>query len=73
LGIFIQPDWFEVTQAGVGTNRYAYAGGDPINNLDPNGNQEYGIANMLVTVNRVEQLVATGIPHNEASAQALRD
>ena len=24
----LQPDWFEVTAAGVGTNRYAYAGGD---------------------------------------------
>ena len=22
--MFIQPDWFEVTQPGVGTNRYAY-------------------------------------------------
>ena len=29
LGRFIQPDWFEVTKAGVGTNRYAYAGDDP--------------------------------------------
>ncbi|AXX98385.1 RHS repeat-associated core domain-containing protein [Profundibacter amoris] len=25
LGMFIQPDWFEVTKAGVGTNRYAYS------------------------------------------------
>ena len=24
----LQPDWFKVTAAGVGTNRYAYAGGD---------------------------------------------
>ncbi len=23
LGLFIQPDWFAVTEAGVGTNRYA--------------------------------------------------
>jgi hypothetical protein len=27
-----------VTQAGVGTNRYAYAGGDPVNLSDPGGN-----------------------------------
>jgi len=38
LGMFIQPDWFEVTKAGVGTNRYAYSGNDPVNKMDPNGN-----------------------------------
>ena len=38
LGLFLQPDWFEVTQPGVGTNRYAYAGNDPVNRMDPNGN-----------------------------------
>ena len=36
--MFLQPDWFEVTAAGVGTNRYAYAGGDPVNGSDPGGN-----------------------------------
>ena len=36
--MFLQPDWFEVTAAGVGTNRYAYAGGDPVNASDPGGN-----------------------------------
>ena len=38
VGMFIQPDWFEVTLAGVGTNRYAYSGNDPVNMRDPNGN-----------------------------------
>jgi RHS repeat-associated protein len=38
LAIFIQPDWFEVTQPGVGTNRYAYSFNDPVNLADPNGN-----------------------------------
>jgi hypothetical protein len=33
--MFLQPDWWEVTQAGVGTNRYGYAGGDPVNGSDP--------------------------------------
>ncbi|WP_377512728.1 RHS repeat-associated core domain-containing protein [Octadecabacter sp. R77987] len=42
LGLFLQPDWFEVTDAGVGTNRYAYAGGDPVNLRDPGGNQSRG-------------------------------
>ena len=38
LGRFIQPDWFEVTEPGVGTNRYAYSFNDPVNLSDPNGN-----------------------------------
>ena len=43
LGIFIQPDWFEVTEPGVGTNRYAYSANDPVNMLDPVGNDAYVI------------------------------
>jgi len=39
LGLFLQPDWFEVTSAGVGTNRYAYSGNDPVNMVDPGGNE----------------------------------
>ncbi|NOX40007.1 MAG: hypothetical protein GXP05_05695 [Alphaproteobacteria bacterium] len=38
LGRFIQPDWFEVTEPGVGTNRYAYSANDPVNLMDPGGN-----------------------------------
>ena len=38
LAIFIQPDWWEVNNPGVGTNRYAYSHNDPINKFDPNGN-----------------------------------
>ncbi len=42
LGMFIQPDWFEVTKPGVGTNRYAYSFNDPVNASDPGGNEEVG-------------------------------
>lgn len=42
LGLFLQPDWFEVTKAGVGTNRYAYSGNDPVNGSDPGGNARCG-------------------------------
>jgi RHS repeat-associated protein len=37
LGRFISPDWWDPTEPGVGTNRYEYAGNDPINKSDPNG------------------------------------
>lgn len=35
--LFLQPDTLDPTQPGVGTNRYAYSMGDPINNADPSG------------------------------------
>jgi RHS repeat-associated protein len=37
IGRFISPDDWDPTMEGVGTNRYAYAGNDPINKSDPNG------------------------------------
>jgi RHS repeat-associated protein len=37
LGRFISPDDWDPTLAGVGTNRYAYAGNDPVNKSDVNG------------------------------------
>ena len=38
LGMFLQPDWFEVMQPGVGTNRFSYSANDPVNGIDPGGN-----------------------------------
>ncbi|WP_217568752.1 RHS repeat-associated core domain-containing protein [Mesorhizobium sp. GbtcB19] len=37
LGRFISPDDWDPTKEGVGTNRYAYALNDPVNNADSNG------------------------------------
>jgi RHS repeat-associated protein len=37
LGMFTQPDWWEVTWPGVGTNRYSYSFNDPVNGSDPGG------------------------------------
>ena len=39
LGLFLQPDWFEVTKTGVGTNRFSYSFNDPVNKIDPGGNE----------------------------------
>ena len=37
LGRFVSPDDWDPTLPGVGTNRYAYAGNDPVNKADANG------------------------------------
>jgi RHS repeat-associated protein len=37
LGRFLSPDWWDVRDPGVGTNRYTYSANDPINKSDPNG------------------------------------
>ena len=37
LGRFLSPDWWEITDLAVGTNRYAYARNDPVNKSDANG------------------------------------
>jgi RHS repeat-associated protein len=54
LGRFISPDWFDPTQAGVGTNRYAYAENDPINKSDPNGHIDFFVGGYR---DRVTQIV----------------
>ena len=49
----MQPDWWEVRQPGVGTNRYAYSFNDPVNLSDPNGHensyltQRYGVPSII--------------------------
>jgi RHS repeat-associated protein len=37
LARFVSPDDWDPTLEGVGVNRYAYAGNDPVNRSDPNG------------------------------------
>ena len=48
LGMFIQPDWWEVMQEGVGTNRYSYSFNDPVNGKDPSGHFLQAIAGGLI-------------------------
>ncbi|MGO4340017.1 RHS repeat-associated core domain-containing protein, partial [Labrys sp. KB_33_2] len=44
---FVSPDWWDPTQEGVGTNRYAYADNNPINVSDPSGHQSSGYGDGL--------------------------
>ena len=44
LGRFLQPDSLDPLEPGVGTNRYAYAGNDPVNRSDPEGRSWLGDA-----------------------------
>ncbi|MER8734482.1 RHS repeat-associated core domain-containing protein, partial [Mesorhizobium sp. M1227] len=69
LGRFISPDIMDPTMAGVGTNRYAYAGNDPVNKSDPSGNYEADVHRDLT-----EQLSrAAGIPDNVSAQIAAAD
>jgi RHS repeat-associated protein len=47
LAIFLQPDWLDIRTPGVGANRYAYAGGDPVNLRDPEGSEYQSTYNVF--------------------------
>ena len=53
MGLFLQPDWWDVTQPGVGTNRYAYSFNDPVNGRDVSGHCVDGCV--------IEGIVAEGL------------
>lgn len=44
FGRFLSPDWWEITDPGVGTNRYAYSLNNPVNKSDPSGHIGEGCA-----------------------------
>ncbi|MDD9733707.1 hypothetical protein PVW46_27700 [Mameliella sp. AT18] len=68
--MFIQPDWFEVTEAGVGTNRYAFSANDPVNLKDPGGNEydDYHLDDNLA-----DERNRDFAERHEAEAKALRN
>jgi len=47
---FIQPDWWDPTEPGVGTNRYSYSNNNPINLRDKGGNFYEGRFNVYPSV-----------------------
>lgn len=70
LGLFLQPDWWEVTQAGVGTNRFAYARNDPINKFDPKGNESLELWEAIFFDDGSRR---AAYEHNIADWQRIRD
>ncbi len=66
LARFIQPDWWEVTMPGVGTNRYSYSANDPINKSDPNGHLFKEVLGFVGAVaDGIANCGCFGLPANE--------
>ena len=61
LGIFIQPDWWEVNNPGVGTNRYAYSHNDPVNLADPGGNCSVCIIGLVYVFEVISDISDDGV------------
>jgi RHS repeat-associated protein len=62
LGRFLSPDTYDPLLAGVGTNRYAYAGNDPVNKSDPGGNH------WIASGDKDHWVDDRGIAHNHDSS-----
>ena len=71
LGLFLQPDWFEVTKPGVGTNRFSYSFNDPINRLDPNGNQDATDTLSVEEQEKLAELCAKGCISDMSYAEQM--
>jgi RHS repeat-associated protein len=73
LGMFIQPDWFDPTQQGVGTNRYSYSFNDPVNLSDPNGNfvplAIAAVAALVASANYANTPGSDGVTYNRSSEE----
>ncbi len=64
LGRFLSPDTWDPTIPGVDINRYAYAGNDPINGLDPSGHifeTPWDVANVVYDVGEIAVGVGVGV------------
>lgn len=69
LALFVQSDWFQVTETGVGTNRFSYAFNDPVNPLDPSGNSLCGCGLDVA----IAGAVALGIAAAEVASDLAND
>ncbi|TCQ16657.1 RHS repeat-associated protein [Rhizobium sp. PP-CC-3G-465] len=71
FGRFISPDDWDPTQEGVGTNRYAYAGNDPVNRSDTNGHVS-GATGQAGAMRAYEEQQAARQRDREASQLAIQ-
>ncbi|MER8779671.1 RHS repeat-associated core domain-containing protein [Mesorhizobium sp. M0437] len=72
LGRFISPDNWDPTLAGVGTNRYAYAGNDPVNQSDANGHS-YGSQDPGGTPDNINGKESTKENERQKAEKEIRD
>jgi RHS repeat-associated protein len=70
LGRFVQPDWWDPTLEGVGTNRYAYALNDPINLSDPNGHCPMCVAAVAAAAAVIEVALSAWDAYNAVETVA---
>jgi RHS repeat-associated protein len=70
---FNSPDDWDPTLAGVGTNRYAYAGNDPVNKADPNGHTFGDFLNSLFGGSSAPGGGATSAMSAAKTEQAIKD
>jgi RHS repeat-associated protein len=70
IGQFLSPDTWDPTQPGVGTNRYAYAGNDPVNKSDPNGHESIVIGSNVHIVPENNTVPSISVP-NPMSASGV--
>jgi RHS repeat-associated protein len=70
---FNSPDDWDPTLPGVGTNRYAYAGNDPVNKSDPNGHTFGDFLNSLFGGSSAPGGGATSAMSAAKTEQAIKD
>ncbi|MER8887672.1 hypothetical protein, partial [Mesorhizobium sp. M0816] len=68
----ISPDEWDPTLAGVGTNRYAYAGNDPVNQSDANGHS-YGSQDPGGTPDNINGRESTKENERQKAEKEIRD
>jgi RHS repeat-associated protein len=72
-GQFASPDDWDPTLPGVGTNRYAYAGNDPVNKADANGHSFFGnlIGSNRTETNKTKSSESKSSTSNRETSKAL--
>ncbi len=73
LGMFLQPDWFEVTKLGVGTNRFSYSFNDPVNKIDPGGNEFHKMTSQELQAEAKRRCKGSMLSRNRFAGKVLEN